>query len=614
MNCQWKLLCAGLMCVVACTFRVEAKKVVLAKDGRAEYAIVNRVEEDETAVLAAEELVFYLNKMTGAGFSQFSDKSRAIILDYDCRMGEEEYAVELRHDSIELKAGGPRGLLYVVYSFLEELGCRWLAPGFDFYEDAYEYVPFSPTLRYDSKTKSVRQPRLKYRKLYVEEGHSHTVENMKQLIEWMPKLQYNVFVFPIDYQGRGRVMWDKVRDELIPELQRRGILIEVGGHGYQNFLNAAMEDGKLFRDHPEWFGMVDGQRSREMKRVFCTSNEDAEEYLVNSLLRYLEKHPEIDIFDFWPPDGARWCECDACARIGDNSDMHVRLVNRVANQIAERFPKLKIECLAYSLYKEPSMKYVLNERVLVDFCPIGQSFQRQIYEESGANNTYRDALERWVDGFEGEISIYSYYRKYAWHSLPVLLPRYMQKDVQWYLKKGICGISIYCEPGDWGTYELNHYMLGKIAQQPNANMERLLADFIRCRFGDSWPVAQRAYDAMERIVRTGCSIPGTTLKNEADYDRFMAEIGRIRESVEAEREIADAFAPAWNRLWLALSFAWRDLEIQRERTRGLPAEKIREMSDALVAWLTEYPDAGVFLQAKVKPNLFYKQYDVRLDE
>ena len=37
-------------------------------------------------------------------------------------------------------------------------------------------------------------------------------------------------------------MWDKFRERVTPECRKRGITIEVGGHGYQNFLNAEMED------------------------------------------------------------------------------------------------------------------------------------------------------------------------------------------------------------------------------------------------------------------------------------------------------------------------------------------------------------------------------------
>src|SRR6201999_1438743 len=108
------------------------------------------------------------------------------------------------------------------------------------------------------------EPKFKLRKLYVEEGHSHTEENLKQLIEWMPKVGYNTLVVPMNYQGHGKVMWDNWREVLTPELQKRGITIEVGGHGYQNFLNADMEGGKLFDQHSEWFGLDKiGARRRE---------------------------------------------------------------------------------------------------------------------------------------------------------------------------------------------------------------------------------------------------------------------------------------------------------------------------------------------------------------
>src|SRR2546429_8770726 len=116
----------------------------------------------------------------------------------------------------------------------------------------------------------VLKPKLKFRKIYVEEGHSHTPENLAQIVEWMPKVGFNTLVVPANYQGAGRVMWDTFRERVTPECQKRGITIEVGGHGYQNFLNSDMEGGKLFDQHPEWFGMDgSGKRATAKGRVFC---------------------------------------------------------------------------------------------------------------------------------------------------------------------------------------------------------------------------------------------------------------------------------------------------------------------------------------------------------
>ena len=57
-------------------------------------------------------------------------------------------------------------------------------------------------------------------------------ENLRQMVEWMPKVGYNILVCPLDYGGNGRVRWDQWRAELTPELKKRGIMIEVGGIGY----------------------------------------------------------------------------------------------------------------------------------------------------------------------------------------------------------------------------------------------------------------------------------------------------------------------------------------------------------------------------------------------
>ena len=49
-----------------------------------------------------------------------------------------------------------------------------------------------------------------------------------------------------------------------------------------------------------------------------------------------------------------------------------------------------------------------------------------------ANKQYFDALRDWRERFDGPISIYSYYRRYAWDSLPVVLPWHMKREMDWY--------------------------------------------------------------------------------------------------------------------------------------------------------------------------------------
>jgi len=258
----------------------------------------------------------------------------AIVLKLDVRRSPESYSIGVTGQRILLNAGSDRALLYAVYDLLSRLGCCWFAPEFSFYKGVAEYVPHQPLLYYRSSGMVDQRPVFTYRKLDVEEGQTHNIENLKQLINWMPKLRFNTLMIPINYQGAGRVKWDKWRDELTPELKKRGLMIEVGGHGYQNYMNAGMDNGALFSQHPDWFGKnKDCKPDKAEYMVFNTFNNDAVHYFTNSILNYLKQHSEIDIFDLWPPDGAHWADCPEWQKWASPEDRQAQLLARVDSAV-----------------------------------------------------------------------------------------------------------------------------------------------------------------------------------------------------------------------------------------------------------------------------------------
>ena len=490
-----KRLVSIFIVVSVCLPSIAWGDLTLVKDGKAVSSISIPANPTASQQLAAEEFVKYVKQMTGATLA---------VDDHGLQIGSLEEA----------------------YRMLDEMGCRFLAPQYDFYKGSGEIIPTNvPDLAL--KETQFPEPKFKLRKLYVEEGHSHTVENLKQMIQWMPKVGYNTLVVPMNYQGHGKVMWDNWRDAITPELQKRGITIEVGGHGYQNFLNADMEGGKLFDQHPEWFGLdKDGQRRKEQQYVFCTSNDAAVNYLIDQFMAYIKAHPEIQVYDFWPPDGARWCECDACQKLGSASDRQAILLKQVAERVKQIRPDLRLEMIAYNSIIDPPEKQTIDKNVLVDFCPINQEFDHQINDPAAENNAaYVTELKAWRSKFDGDISIYSYYRKYAWDSLPVELPHYLQKDLQFYAAVPVQGVSTYCEPGDWGTYEMNHYVLAALARDPDADVDAIEKKFCDARYGAVSADVIEAINALEGVVRNDCALPNSELKSADEIERAMQAIG-----------------------------------------------------------------------------------------
>ncbi|WP_158508924.1 DUF4838 domain-containing protein [Gemmatirosa kalamazoonensis] len=519
--------------------------------------------------LAASELSTYLSRMTGGAHPVVRDARGPVIalrrLPNDSAVAGDAYAIRVRRDSIILASATPRGVLFAAYDLLERLGCAWLAPELAFYHGAAEVVPRVERLAYAGPADVVVRPAFTRRALEVEEGLSHDSESLAAIARWMPKARLNTLVVPLDYGGSGRVRWDAWRAALTPELVRRGVTIEVGGHGWQNFLSPT--DDALFAAHPEWFGKDAACRpSRDPSVVFDTRNADAVRHVVDAVVAYLDARPEIDVFDFWPPDGAKWAECAAeRTALGTPADRQAALANAVQAALAGRGSRVRLEVIAYASAKEPPTGVMLDPRILVDFCPIGQNFDVQIDDPRGANNRqYVEALGRWRAAFAGDVAIYSYYRKYAWMSLPVILPHYLQHDLRWYAGQSLRGITTYAEPGDWATYEPNHWMLAHLAWDPTLAADSLLKRYVAARYGAAGPAALNAIVALEGTVRVAGTVPYSAPPTRERVNDARSRLAAAESALGTARGDTAAIA----RLRLMLDYARRDLDVQAARVAG----------------------------------------------
>lgn len=483
---------------------------------------------------AASELARYLDKITSAGFHvdtpahvpmQAIVVGRGEVASVDPEfaqlpLGEDGYIIRRVGNRVLIAGGSDRATLYGVYAFLEKFGCRWFAPNFDFYGSAGgELVPHlaNPTV---GDWDIVERPAFKWRKLYIEEGWSHTAENLKQMVDWMAKARINVLDCPIDYQHWHRTKWDNWRAALTPELKKRGILIEVGGHGYPNFL----PQEQYFSQHPDWFGMYQGKRSSDPRVVFSTANPDAVRTFVANVKTYLKAHPEIDILDVWPPDGARWSEAPEDVALGSPSERQMILLDHLDRELKPEFPKLRLQFNAYEMFTVPPVEHKPDPGILVEYCPINRSFEEPLYDSSSPQNEeYFHNLALWLNGAidPSNLTIYSYITKYAWRSLPITIPHLIVDEARRFHNLGIGGLATYSEPGSWATFELDHYITARALWNPQLDVDKELADYTSLRYGAAGPSVLAYLRLVEQVVPHAVGIPGTELTLEKQ--RMMME-------------------------------------------------------------------------------------------
>ncbi len=335
-----------ILILLCCTFFsviVFAKsQITIAQNGIANLVIGVPLYPTITQQFAADELAKYLQQISGAVFKiEKSINKPSIILQVNKGQPVEAYTISIKNNNILLSANSDRSLLYAAYDLLERLGCVWIAPAFNMYNGQHEAVPRKSNLTFTLNASVYKKPAFAFRKIDVDGGRSHNGDNLKQMVDWMAKCRYNVLRVPINLNGNGRVQWDKWKSDVLPELQKRDMILEVGGHGYQNFINAKMEDGTLFQKHPDWFGKDSiCNPSASERLVFNTANSSAVDYVIANIITYIQQHPEIKIFGLWPSDVGRWQDCREMEKYGTPQDRQAEFANKAEAAIHKIRPDI----------------------------------------------------------------------------------------------------------------------------------------------------------------------------------------------------------------------------------------------------------------------------------
>lgn len=127
--------------------------------------------------------------------------------------------------------------------------------------------------------------------------------------------------------------------------------------------------------HPEWNSLHGGKRTENKvdRGQFCLSNQALRHAYLDFLRERLRKNPDTEILSVSQNDISCPCECKECTEMKsknhwNETDMLLDFVNFIAAGLAEEFPKLKIETLAYKYTQAPPLKVRPNSNVIICLC------------------------------------------------------------------------------------------------------------------------------------------------------------------------------------------------------------------------------------------------------
>ncbi|MFV5997671.1 DUF4838 domain-containing protein [Streptomyces sp. NPDC056231] len=453
----------------------------------------------------------------------------------------DSYLVSATPHGVLLTGVGDRGVVYATYALLEQLGVDFFAPQFSYYQGAAETVPQTGDITVRAQTSLVTPP-WPVRRKAIEEGWSISQAGLTALIDWMGKQRLNILVFPYDYYGAGVSRYEDFAAGMAPELAKRGIVVEVGGHGYDAFLRRA--------DYPQYY--------TPGSNVFNVHDKAAVSQYVAEVVTYLRARPEIAIFDCWPPDGATWPKA-TLAKFGTATNAEVHVVNKLVAALADAGLHVQVERIAYGAGLDtPTAGYAFDPKVLIDFAAYGRTYVAPFSDPSSAVNAHHlEVLRRWRATHPGTLAIYDYSRRYRWRELgnPIGV---LAQDAEMYRSVGVNGIGMYSEPANWLQFEAIHLFGARSAWDPTLTYDDFTGSYLPARFG---PAAQEMADYLLRTADDPdvLNTPGQGTALRTKYQAAAADVAAAR----AKTAGTSAAAIVLDRLAWGCELALADIDISR---------------------------------------------------
>ncbi len=453
-----------LTLALAQTAPAPADPLRLVDGGRTDYTILVRRDATPTERHAAEELARFLQEITAAPFPvrEISNASQApaasirvgpgaaegVIPTAEVgRLGREGYILRTHGPTLAISGGRPRGTLYGVYSFLEDvLDCRWFTP-------EVARIP--------------KRPRLEVRPL------DRT---------FVPRLESRATDYPnsrdADWAARNKLNGTQANLDA-----RRGGKVAYGP--FVHTFDAILNPKDHFHQHPEYFSEVNGKRLGERTQL-CVTNPEVLRIATETVRRWMREQPGATIFSVSQNDWANYCTCPNCSRViqeeGAPSGAYLRFVNAIADAVRDEFPDKAIDTLAYQFTRKPPAKTVPRPNVIVRLCDIECCFAHPLHVRADIdrrNADFADDLRRW-GAIANRLYIWDYVINFR-HSITPFPNLYvLQPNIRFFVDHNVRGIyeeaDYFSKGGEFA--ELRTWVMAKTLWDPHYDTHRAIDEFL----------------------------------------------------------------------------------------------------------------------------------------
>jgi len=458
----------SILCCVAAVAGYAEGMVTPAAMGS--WRIVCSPSATESERYAATEFQALFKEMTGTELSitaEAQDAPGAVYIGPDAvaalgrqpkweACGEEAFRIQVDATAIQIDGDRPRGTLYGVYEFFEELcGARFLTRD-------HTYFPANTARKAIKSGAHGYNPPFAFRWSYYGETLQHPA--------FATRLRTNTVTDDAKFGGRTgyRLVSHNVAYLVPPE--------------------------KYGKEHPEYFALVDGQRKLDVKGggpQLCVTNPEVLEIVTQAVIEEIKKNPTAKNINIAQMDNEHYCTCDKCAALDaieeSHAGAHLALVNAVAERVEKLYPDVFVSCYAYQYTRKPCKTLRARHNVLIQLCSIECCDFHAIDDPDCAlNRAFCADTAGWKEKADN-IFIWHYNTNFKGYLLPFPNLRSIGKSVEYFSKNN--GLGVFMQAGGNATSaelsDLRNYVMSRCLWKPGRDSWKEAREFCRLHYAEA---------------------------------------------------------------------------------------------------------------------------------
>ena len=423
------------------------------------------VSDDATASeqYAAEEFQNWFNQATGLTLPVATAQNNAnadsgqIAIGALTTLGDEDIQITLESGRVQIQGGLPRGVLYAVYQFLEELvGIRFLTAD-------HTHVPDASALKIPCGSYTYAPP-FSFRWSYYRENSENPAFAAKRKVNTVT-----------DAENLG----GKTQQQLI-------------NHSF----HALVPYGTYGESHPEYYALVEGKRDTNTHGggpQLCVTNSEVIDVAAASAIQQLTDRPEATNISVSQADTAAYCRCGTCETLneaeGTPMGSQLTFVNAVAERIEKAHPHVKVGTLAYWYTRKPPKTVTPRHNVQIQLCSIECCTLHAIDNpDCEQNQAFCQDTNEWGKICD-DIWIWNYNTNFRSYDLPFPNLRSIEPNVRYFLHNNAKGVFMQANGnGLTGEFsDLRNYLISHLIWNPHLDAEALLNEFVNLHYEAAAP-------------------------------------------------------------------------------------------------------------------------------